>query len=720
MRIALALWGGVLLALSAPLAGTIALAVMAIIAAMTRRTVALPLLLIVVGASLVLIRESGEGVAIKDAPINFVVIARGDSDPLPIRTYGSKRLERSCSFRGESRLLGEERRQIPLRIISSECTIFFGERVTGSGRLRPSDEQRVAATLIIDQIDDRSASLFWSSLAHLRKDFRSLFIERGEAGALVPGMVIGDTSLQDDEFESVMRLAGLSHLTAVSGANFSIVATLVIWLVSIRISNKRIRIAITVAVLLLFTILVRPSPSVLRAGVMAGVVLFAQLRGNQRSSLLALAGAVTLLLLIDPHQGGDAGFALSVLATLGIIAISPRVSEYLIDRWAIPTVVADLIAIPVSATLLCTPIVIAISGKLTLASIPLNIIAAPLVPVVTILGFTALLITPLAHLPADFLAWLSHLAAWPIAKIATLSYQMPIVEMPFGLIGGGMYILVLLGLLLLGRYRRNGRWIAVIVAIALLVSSNLSPRWRLYQCDVGQGDALLLRTSANSAMVIDVGPDPNAIDRCLRQAGIDHISLLVITHLHADHYGGLDGLLRGRSVEKWWLSHLRDEDALNLEELIGSPPTIVESGMRFEIASIEIEVLWPDRDPPSAPRLAGDGSEENNRSIALLLTMDGVRILAGGDIEPVAQSEIARRHDLSRVDIYKVSHHGSHLRSESFDEELDPDLALISVGARNPYGHPAPGALAALYPAKVHRTDIDGAARITWWPLQIR
>lgn len=685
-----------------------------------RRATALPLLLLVVGASLVLIRESGESVAIEDGSIRFEVIARGDSDPLPIRTYGSVQQERSCSLRGESRLLGEERRQIPLRIISSECTIFFGERITGEGRLRPSDEKRVAANLIIDQIEVRSAPLLWRTLDHLRKEFRNFFVGRAEAGALVPGMVIGDTALQDDEFESVMRLAGLSHLTAVSGANFSIVATLVIWLVSMRISDKRIRIAITVSVLLLFTILVRPSPSVLRAGVMAGVVLFAQLRGNQRSSLLALAGAVAILLFIDPHQGGDAGFALSVLATLGIIVISPRVSDYLSSRWALPQILADLIAIPVSASLLCTPIAIAISGKLTLASIPLNIIAAPLVPAVTILGFAALLITPLAYLPADFLAWLAHLAAWPIAKIATLSYQMPIVEMPFGLLGGGLYLLILLGLLFLWRFLHNGRWVVILIAVALLISSNLSPRWQLYQCDVGQGDALLLRTSATSAMVIDIGPDPDLIDRCLRKAGIDQISLLVITHLHADHYGGLDGLLRGREIESWWLSHRGGELASDFEKRIGSPPTLVESGMRFEIAGIGIEVLWPDRDLPAAPQLAGDGSEENNRSIALLLTKDGARILAGGDIEPAAQSEIARRHNLSLIDIYKVSHHGSHLRSEDFDEELDPELALISVGARNPYGHPAATALAALEPARVHRTDLDGSARITWWPLRIR
>lgn len=689
--------------------------------------------LALIATSLILIRESGANLTEQElregSQISFEISARGDSDPLAKRVYGSVVQERSCSLRAESLRLGERIREIPLRVIAKDCSIFFGERIKGQGRLRASDEKRVAGMLIIDEITDRGASQIWQELDRIRKGLRGHFVELGDAGSLVPGMVIGDTTLQSDEFDATMRLAGLSHLTAVSGANFSIVATLVLWLVSLRIEKRRTRILIVAAVLLLFTILVRPSPSVLRAGVMAGVVLFAQLRGNPRSSLMALAGAVTLLLLVDPYQGNDAGFALSVLATLGIITLSPKLSEAMTMKWKFPRIISEVIAIPVAATIFCTPVVIAISGKLSFASIPLNIMAAPLVPAVTILGFAALLASTIIDPLAGYLAWVSHLAAWPIAHIAEWSYFLPVVEMPFGLVGGGIFLFSLIVTIYFLNVLRN-QSAAVLASLFLLLTgaflfaSSIRGDWQLYQCDVGQGDALLIRSSPDSAVLIDVGPDSERIDRCLRQAGIDEISLLVITHLHADHYAGIAGALRGRSVSQWWIAKEEREESGEvvsaIESEIGIPPLHVASGMRFLLGEMTIDVIWPDVDSIVGPRLAGDGSDLNNRSISLLIEKDGAMIFAGGDIEPIVQEEIASRHDLSGVDIYKVSHHGSRFRSPRFDLALHPSLAVISVGEGNPFGHPASETLETLLPAKIHRTDIDGPARVSWWPLRIR
>jgi competence protein ComEC len=442
---------------------------------------------------------------------------------------------------------------------------------------------------------------------------------------------------------------------------------------------------------------------------------------------------VTLLLLVDPHQGGDAGFALSVLATFAIVVISPRLNALITSRFAVPRVLAEVVSIPLSATMLCTPLIVAISGKLSLAAIPLNILASPLVPVVTLFGFAALLASLFSQGIAHFLAWISHLGAWPIAQIAPWSYSMPIFEMPFGFFGASL-VLLLLALLLftlhqIRRARGNStRNLAMVMGASVLVLLGLllpiRAPWQAYQCDVGQGDALLLNLGSGSAIVIDVGPDPALIDRCLRSAGIDSIALLVITHFHADHFGGLSGALRGRMVSQWWIapdsSSSTSAFVEEMEAEIGVPATTVRSGMRFTVGEVVVEVLWPDGGDISSPSLNGDGSLQNNRSIALLIEKDGARIFAGGDIEPFAQDEIARRYDISTIDIYKVSHHGSALRSEAFDQEIDPNLALISVGKRNPYGHPAPATLESLSPARIHRTDLDGSARITWWPLRIK
>ena len=277
---------------------------------------------------------------------------------------------------------------------------------------------------------------------------------------------------------------------------------------------------------------------------------------------------------------------------------------------------------------------------------------------------------------------------------------------------GGLYALIFL--VVMGA--------SVLALLGLLLP--IRTPWQAYQCDVGQGDALLLNLGGGSAIVIDVGPDPSLIDRCLRSAGIDSIALLVITHFHADHFGGLSGALRGRTVSQWWIapdsSSSTSTFVEEMEAEIGVPANKVRSGMRFTAGEVEVEVLWPDGGNISSPSLNGDGSFQNNRSIVLLIEKDGARIFVGGDIEPFAQKEIARRYDISTIDIYKVSHHGSALRSEAFDQEIDPKLALISVGKRNPYGHPAPETLESLSPARIHRTDLDGSARITWWPLRIK
>lgn len=155
--------------------------------------------LALIASSLIFIRESGADLTAEDlaegSKVSFELIARGDSDPLAMQVYGSVVQERSCSLRAETVRLGERSRQIPLRVITKDCSIFFGERIKGEGRLRTSEEKRVSGMLIIDQITERSSNWAWAHLDEIRKGFREHFADLGDAGSLVPGMVIGDTTL---------------------------------------------------------------------------------------------------------------------------------------------------------------------------------------------------------------------------------------------------------------------------------------------------------------------------------------------------------------------------------------------------------------------------------------------------------------------------------------------------------------------------------------------
>jgi len=240
--------------------------------------------------------------------------------------------------------------------------------------------------------------------------------------------------------------------------------------------------------------------------------------------------------------------------------------------------------------------------------------------------------------------------------------------------------------------------------------------WQIANCDVGQGDSMVINLQHGRAIVIDVGPDPIAENKCLRNLGITEVPLLILSHFHADHVGGLSGLLQSRRVGQVWISN-------NLEPLLESTQALallreseiimVQKGLVSQIAGIKFEILWPENTTRSFEAMPGDGSQINNSSIAMLVTTPDWSIFTAGDLEPPAQHEILR--SVRIVDIYKVCHHGSKYQDEELMSALSAQIAVISVGAKNSYGHPAPETIASLtrLGTQVVRTDIDGAVAIT-------
>jgi competence protein ComEC len=212
--------------------------------------------------------------------------------------------------------------------------------------------------------------------------------------------------------------------------------------------------------------------------------------------------------------------------------------------------------------------------------------------------------------------------------------------------------------------------------------------WQVANCDIGQGDGAAINLGSHRAIVIDTGPDPALIDRCLKQLGIRETPLLIIPHGHADHIAGLPGVKKGRVINQTWYQNVRQGTRAEIES---------------ERGKVNLEVLWPD-----------SGSyDHNNASIAVRITTKDYSLFTGGDMEPLTQSVIAPT--MRAVDIYKVCHHGSAYQDQLFTRALSPQIAMISVGAGNSYGHPAPATLELLAQAgaKVLRTDRDGAIAIS-------
>ena len=580
----------------------------------------------------------------------------------------------------------------PARLISSEVEfkeILPGQKIRVQVIVQPSKEGRVAALLINKgSFVILSPPSRWAKTLDRIRDGLRAASGTGDSGALIPGMVLGDTSLQSATFKNEMRRSGLTHLVAVSGANFAIVSTFILYLMQFVFRKIPLRLGATAVFLIAFIALVRPSPSVLRAAAMAAVLLIAQGTHRGRDSLPALGFAIAAVVVADPWQVRDPGFALSVLATAGLLIAAPRLVEKF--SAAMPKPLAIVIATPLAATLFCSPVIVAISGQLSLMSIVANVLAAPAVAPITIVGFVAGLISPALPSLSQLLLWcVKPLAAW-VAWIASVISDYSVITFATG--AKGFFIIA--GALTLG-YFLNRK--VVFTALLILVAISWLLRfpgsdWQVANCDVGQGDSMVVNLGDHRAIVIDTGPDPIAEDRCLHQLGVKKIELLILTHVHADHVGGVDGALRDRSVMAQWFGNVR----------AGTRATFTS-----DRGPVTVEVLWP-----QGQWAEEQTSDPNNSSIAIVLRTPDYSLFAGGDMEPLTQAQIAPL--VGRVDIYKVCHHGSRFQDESFTRALSPAISVISVGAGNSYGHPAPETIQSLtrLGSRVLRTDLDGAIAI--------
>jgi len=608
--------------------------------------------------------------------------------------------------------------RVPIRVMTSKqsvTTLLPGQRFSAQGRIVASKEARVAALVVIkDDIEIQTQPSRWASaLGAIRLGLRSLSGD-GNAGALIPGMVLGDTSKQSVEFKNSMRRSGLTHLVAVSGANFALVSAFVLWMMQFLFARMKFRLSATAISLIAFIALVRPSPSVLRAAAMAAVLLVAQGTKKGRDSLPALGFAIAAVVVVDPWQARDAGFALSVLATAGLLLFAPVLIEKLSIH--LPGKLAQALAPPIAATVFCSPIIVALSGYLAPMSVIANLLAAPFVAPITIVGFIAALFSPFAPLISTVLIWFIRFPAGAIALIAHWASSFPVLTLQSGKIGFLIIASFTLGSWLLKKWFKH----IIVFTLVILISITWLQRWpggdwQVANCDIGQGDSMVINLGNHQGIVIDVGPDPVAEDRCLKALGIKEIPLLILSHFHADHVAGLTGAIKNRAVGQVWVSVNSApliESAKAQAALKGVEMIKAVRGMSARVGPLTIRVLWPTLSATSFEEMPGDGSQINNSSIAILITSDAFSLFAGGDLEPPVQEILVK--DVGPVDIYKVCHHGSRYQDLAFMSALHPRISIISVGAGNTYGHPAVQTLQSLarLGSEVLRTDIDGAIAV--------
>jgi len=600
------------------------------------------------------------------------------------------------------------------------------------------------------------------ALAH-RDEIRS----RAEAGlargmpareaALARGFVLGEDEEVDEATVEDFRRSGLAHLLAVSGQNVALLAILAMPLLAALGMPLKTRLVWVLGLIVVYVPLAGAGPSIVRAAVMGGVTVLATLAGRRSSRLYALAVAALVTLAIDPRIAADVGWQLSFAAVLGILALARPLRAAIgarLGRGRLRGALAEGAALSIAATLATAPLIAFHFEGISTTTLLANLLALPAVAPAMWLGMVVAAVAQVPGVPvaalnaieAPLLAYIAQIAAW----CGRPSWAYAHVRLGLGGLAASYATLtaiaagapVLLRRRRLARARaarahiapaggvtpgspissvarpagRLGRRSVVVGAVALAAVVALAwlpgrggveaaapvPGLRVSVLDVGQGDSILLQPAHAAPVLVDGGPPGDGLAAKLRDAGVDGLGLAVVTHEQSDHAGGIEDLLGRFPVAR--LAYARLSRRLRGEaRAAGADPVRVAAPGALRSGRLRLEVLWPPRAMLGEPIGRAD---PNSQAVVLLARWRGFSMLLTADAEA---GEVPL--DPGPVDVLKVAHHGSE--DAGLGDLLDrirPKLAVISVGAGNPFGHPMPRTLATLATHHVPtlRTDEDG------------
>ncbi|MBI4819492.1 MAG: DNA internalization-related competence protein ComEC/Rec2 [Deltaproteobacteria bacterium] len=547
---------------------------------------------------------------------------------------------------------------------------------------------------------------------------------------VVRAFATGERSGIPKDVDEAFRASGLSHLLAVSGLNLAIVAGLFVFGVGWLIRRSRFavhgaeRLASIIAIpfVVLYTLLVGASPSAVRAAIMVLALIGSRVTRRASDAWSALSLALIAMLAVDPSTLGDLGFQLSFAAVAALLRIQPALAKAFrlksLPTWA--RLPAEVAVASLAATIGTAPLIGRHFFRVSLVGVLANIPAAPLSSLILVplsllgglVGFVsetlASPILALAGLAARALIWVARLSAGlPFAEIFVPRPSIAECLLFYGASIG-----------LAARTKRVNRLGALALA-ALITSVAGHQLSRALSRDVvaaflpvGQGDSSVVELPGGKVALIDAGPGSDQFDAgetivapWLHARRIGSLDLVILTHSHEDHVGGLPSLARRFEIrELWWNGDARDLDD-DVREIIDRVPSrVVRPGESRTFGAARIEVVGP-------VRTATSYEDVNDGSLVVRVIHPGGAILFEGDAERVSELEMVGSGAKLDADVLKVGHHGS--RSSSSDELLSkvtPRWAIMSLAKFNGFGFPHREALERLERAKtsVLRTDVNG------------
>jgi len=540
--------------------------------------------------------------------------------------------------------------------------------------------------------------------------------------ALARGFVLGEDEQIDKATTEDFRRAGLSHLLAVSGQNVALLVLLAMPVLAALGLPLRTRLLWVLGLIAVYVPLAGAGPSIQRAGIMGALSALATLAGRRTSRFYALVFAAVVLLVLEPGIAGDVGWQLSFAAVLGILLLAEPLRAGIAMRigtrgWRRPLV--EGAAMTIAATLATAPLIAFHFEAISTMTLVANLLALPAVAPAMWLGMLAAAAGQVPGLPVGALNAVNSLLLAYIAQVAAWCGRPSWAYLHIRLGVGGLvasYVSIAAATVLAFRRRR----VALALAVGLVGVGVLGLAWgaaaaardaapapsaglRISVLDVGQGDAILLQSRGAPAILVDGGPPGDGLAAKLRAAGVTRLGAAIVTHDQSDHAGGVRDLLGAFPVGRLFYGVLRGQTLAEVDAA-QVPRRRLASGSELRAGGLRLDVLWP-----PAELLVGShaGEDPNQLALVMLARWRRFSMLLTADAEAETTPI-----EPGPIDVLKIAHHGSD--DAGLGDLLDrtrPRLAVISVGAGNPFGHPTPATLATLasHGVPTLRTDRDGA-----------
>lgn len=544
----------------------------------------------------------------------------------------------------------------------------------------------------------------------------------GEEASLIKSIILGRSFYLQEDRISLYRELGLAHLLAVSGLHIGIISGFFLFIFSRLGIRRGWNISLTLIILWFYAYMIGFPKSVLRANIMISILLYSQIVHQPYDSINSLSCAMFILLLINPYYLFNIGFQLSFLASFSIIVFSPRIKDlfYPRDNYIISSLSSIL-----GVQLGLIPIQLYYFNSFNLVSILANLIFIPLLSLALVLAFIMLILAYVFSwgniLLGPILNLLLSFQISSLARIARIFPNISVFSPDFiSIVGYYILVLVILRIIDISVFKEDiARFFTISLVLVLFFncySLLLDRKVEVHFIDVGQGDALLIRSQGKDYLVDSGGNifgDFDIGERItlpyLEKLGVRRLDGVFISHFHEDHYKGFFPLLENLRIDRVFGPYTpKDSEIYRAIVERGIPYRELRAGDRLRLAKgLSLLNIWPDK---------GDLSSysENNRSLVSILSNSTTRILLTGDMEREVEEILTSQYSLP-IDIIKVPHHGSNTSSSQvLLDNIQADVGIISVGRNNIYGHPDREVLDRYREgdSSIYRTDQSGLIKL--------